>query len=228
MDSCSDSELPSRLFHWDRTIFCRSQLHVGFASVRFCLWWGWWSIESVMVPTYLTSSAIPVYLMCVYVGERGGGGRAHVQACLCVCVYVCVNVMFCFAFSIFVKGKHRLATSNTENDILQHWNTVVPCYIVMSDSDSEMNSQRATVCPCGCHHRLAVGSQIASDIRSAMAIELNVTCCAGIAHNKLLAKVVGSHRKPNQQTTLLTCHALALIASLKTARQIPGNFLPFA
>nr|KAG5690686.1 hypothetical protein BaRGS_013472 [Batillaria attramentaria] len=59
----------------------------------------------------------------------------------------------------------------------------------------ESDKAHSSECPCGCHFRLAVGSQIAADIRSAMNVELGVTCCAGVAHNKVLAKLA-SHNWP--------------------------------
>ncbi|XP_046545340.1 DNA polymerase iota-like isoform X2 [Haliotis rubra] len=77
-------------------------------------------------------------------------------------------------------------------------------------------------CSCGCRIRLAVGSQIAADIREALHLELGITCCAGIAHNKLLAKLVAGTHKPNQQTTLFPDSVFTLLSSLSQARSLPG------
>lgn len=96
--------------------------------------------------------------------------------------------------------------------------------IVLSDSSSE-SEPPIKPCSCGCHRRLAIGSQIAADIRSALSVELGITCCAGIAHNKLLAKIAGGQHKPNQQTTVLPCHALPLISGLDSVHCIPGESL---
>ncbi|XP_035668098.1 DNA polymerase iota-like isoform X2 [Branchiostoma floridae] len=72
------------------------------------------------------------------------------------------------------------------------------------------------------HKRLACGSQIAAEIREALHSDLGITCCAGIAHNKLLAKLVAGQHKPNQQTSLLPGGVGKLMGTLKTARNIPG------
>jgi DNA polymerase iota len=49
---------------------------------------------------------------------------------------------------------------------------------------------------------LAAGSAVAADIREALASELHLRCSAGIAHNKLLAKMASGLHKPAQQTCL--------------------------
>ncbi|XP_078685940.1 DNA polymerase iota-like isoform X2 [Branchiostoma floridae x Branchiostoma belcheri] len=72
------------------------------------------------------------------------------------------------------------------------------------------------------HVRLACGSQIAAEMRQTLHSELGITCCAGIAHNKLLAKLVAGQHKPNQQTTLLPEGVGQLMGTLKTVRNIPG------
>nr|KAF7427678.1 hypothetical protein H0235_007372 [Vespula pensylvanica] len=77
-------------------------------------------------------------------------------------------------------------------------------------------------CPCGCHLRLAIASRIVSEIRSRIQKELNITCSAGIAHNKLLAKLSGSLYKPNQQTLVYPCSASKLLSSLGSVSKIPG------
>ncbi|XP_047352559.1 DNA polymerase iota-like [Vespa velutina] len=77
-------------------------------------------------------------------------------------------------------------------------------------------------CPCGCHLRLAIASRIASEIRNRVQKELNITCSAGIAHNKLLAKLSGSLHKPNQQTLVFPCSASKLLSSLGSISKIPG------
>ena len=64
---------------------------------------------------------------------------------------------------------------------------------------------------------------IAAEIRQAILQEVGLTCCAGIAHNKLLAKLVGAWKKPNMQTTLLPKDAESFLSGLK-ARDIPGIY----
>ncbi|KAJ8673420.1 hypothetical protein QAD02_004682 [Eretmocerus hayati] len=77
-------------------------------------------------------------------------------------------------------------------------------------------------CPCGCHIRLAVASKIAKDVRDKIFSELGLTCSAGIAHNKLLAKLGGALNKPNQQTIVYPCSATDLLSSLGSVSKIPG------
>ncbi|XP_045383451.1 DNA polymerase iota isoform X4 [Lemur catta] len=72
------------------------------------------------------------------------------------------------------------------------------------------------------HSRLLVGSQIAAEMREAMYNQLGLTGCAGVASNKLLAKLVSGVFKPNQQTVLLPESCQDLIHSLNHIKEIPG------
>lgn len=78
------------------------------------------------------------------------------------------------------------------------------------------------LCSCGCQKRLIIGSYIAKEIRDKLYSELKITTCAGIAHNKILSKLVGSINKPNKQTTLAPCCATTFLSSLGPVRNIPG------
>lgn len=73
------------------------------------------------------------------------------------------------------------------------------------------------------HVRLVVGSQIAAEIREAMYHQLQLTGCAGVAPNKLLAKLVSGVFKPNQQTVLLPESCQDLIHSLNHIKEMPGK-----
>ncbi|KAG1958111.1 DNA polymerase iota [Pimephales promelas] len=70
--------------------------------------------------------------------------------------------------------------------------------------------------------RLAVGSVIAAEMRQAIFSTLGLTGCAGIASNKLLAKLVSGTFKPNQQTTLLPYSTAELMSSLTGLIRVPG------
>ncbi|KAI2664898.1 DNA polymerase iota [Labeo rohita] len=70
--------------------------------------------------------------------------------------------------------------------------------------------------------RQAVGSMIAAEMRQAIFSTLGLTGCAGIAHNKLLAKLVSGTFKPNQQTTLLPYSTAELMSSLRGLIKVPG------
>ncbi|XP_033634517.1 DNA polymerase iota-like [Asterias rubens] len=89
-----------------------------------------------------------------------------------------------------------------------------------SESDSAFT--RPHDCTCGCHHRLLIGSHIAQEMRQALNIQLGLTSCAGVAHNKLLAKLVGTTHKPNDQTTLWPSMTSHLMGRLTKATQVPG------
>ncbi|XP_073697086.1 DNA polymerase iota [Garra rufa] len=70
--------------------------------------------------------------------------------------------------------------------------------------------------------RLAVGSVIAAEMRQAIFSTLGLTGCAGVANNKLLAKLVSGTFKPNQQTTLLPYSTAELMSSLTGLIKVPG------
>ncbi|XP_063151886.1 DNA polymerase iota isoform X1 [Candoia aspera] len=72
------------------------------------------------------------------------------------------------------------------------------------------------------HVKLAVGSQIAEEMRDAMCSRLGLTSCAGVATNKYLSKLVSGTFKPNQQTILLPESRQNLMASLDHIRKLPG------
>lgn len=50
--------------------------------------------------------------------------------------------------------------------------------------------------------RLLIGATVASEVRAAVKAETGYECSAGIAHNKILAKLVCGINKPNKQTIL--------------------------
>ncbi|XP_026178448.1 DNA polymerase iota [Mastacembelus armatus] len=72
------------------------------------------------------------------------------------------------------------------------------------------------------HPRLALGSHIAAELKDAIHTKLGLTGCAGIATNKLLAKLVSGTFKPNQQTTLLPENISNIIGCLSSLRKVPG------
>lgn len=83
-------------------------------------------------------------------------------------------------------------------------------------------SETSMGCPCGCHSRLRIASQIASEMRKKIFEELGFTTCAGIAHNKLLAKLICPLHKPNDQSTIMPEHAVSFMATLPSVRSIPS------
>ncbi|XP_041969832.1 DNA polymerase iota [Aricia agestis] len=77
-------------------------------------------------------------------------------------------------------------------------------------------------CTCGCHTRLKLASQIANEMRYKIYDELGFTTCAGIAHNKLLAKLVCPLHKPNDQTTIFPEDGVNFMSNLQSVRSIPS------
>lgn len=77
-------------------------------------------------------------------------------------------------------------------------------------------------CHCGCHTKLKIASQIASEMRNKIYDELGFTTCAGVAHNKLLAKLICPLNKPNDQTTIYPEHGADFMATLQSVRSIPS------
>ncbi|XP_022202945.2 DNA polymerase iota [Nilaparvata lugens] len=77
-------------------------------------------------------------------------------------------------------------------------------------------------CNCGCIDRLKMGSVIAKEMRDKVKNDLGLTCCAGVAHNKLLAKLACRVHKPNQQTTVFPSRSLQLMLTQKELKSIPG------
>lgn len=73
------------------------------------------------------------------------------------------------------------------------------------------------------HPRLALGSHIAAELREAIHSKLGLTGCAGIATNKLLAKLVSGIFKPNQQTSLLPENVSDIVGCLSSLRKVPGG-----
>lgn len=77
--------------------------------------------------------------------------------------------------------------------------------------------------PIASHHpRLAIGSHIAAEMREALHSKLGLTGCAGVATNKLLAKLVSGTFKPNQQTVLLPENTGDIMDCLSGLRKVPG------
>lgn len=69
--------------------------------------------------------------------------------------------------------------------------------------------------------RLHIAAQLTQEIRAAVFNELQYTCTAGIAHNKVLAKLVSAKHKPNKQTALPGAAVLAMM------REVPFRKLRF-
>ena len=103
--------------------------------------------------------------------------------------------------------------SEMNKDELKHLHMIGPVY---------PNEEAFNECDCGCEQKLMVGSRIAQKLREKILQDLKLTCSVGIAHNKLLAKLVGQLNKPNNQTVLAPMTASDFMKELKDLRNIHG------
>lgn len=73
---------------------------------------------------------------------------------------------------------------------------------------------------------MAIGAKIVEEIREAIFKETNYRCSAGIAHNKVLAKLACGLHKPNRQTIIPQSGVSYLYSSLsiKKVRSLGGKF----
>ncbi|DBA78376.1 TPA: hypothetical protein ACH3X2_007884 [Trebouxia sp. C0005] len=98
--------------------------------------------------------------------------------------------------------------------------SIVDVHLQACDGESSLLASSAQLPPlespgCGNHviggaldlgsefeRRLAVGGQLACQLRAAVKDKLGYTCSAGVACNKLMAKIASAMHKPNQQTVI--------------------------
>lgn len=67
-----------------------------------------------------------------------------------------------------------------------------------------------------------LGTHLAKEIRNRLFQELGITSCAGIAHNKLMAKIIGGKNKPNKQTVLAPKYSQHTMSEMTSIRGITG------
>ncbi|XP_017072456.1 DNApol-eta [Drosophila eugracilis] len=66
--------------------------------------------------------------------------------------------------------------------------------------------------------RLLIGASVAGEVRAAVKKETGYECSAGIAHNKILAKLAAGMNKPNKQTILPLAETASLFDSLPVGK----------
>lgn len=113
-------------------------------------------------------------------------------------------------------------TSLVDEKITEAYNEHQPTDTTLIDCHIYPEYEALSSCGCGCEKRLIIGANIAREIRQKLYEELGIRSCAGIAHNKLLAKIVGSRNRPNKQTVLVPTCANDMMIGLESIRKIPG------
>uniref|UniRef100_A0A2P2IPL1 DNA polymerase eta n=1 Tax=Rhizophora mucronata TaxID=61149 RepID=A0A2P2IPL1_RHIMU len=94
--------------------------------------------------------------------------------------------------------------------------------------DDDKESVRSWLCRSDSDHRdklLACGALIVAGLRMQVLRETEFTCSAGIAHNKMLAKLASAMNKPAQQTVVPFSSVKGLLDSLpiKKMKQLGGK-----
>lgn len=82
---------------------------------------------------------------------------------------------------------------------IQWGNTQVP---EKSDTEPVLDSQDWKDCQDWDDITLSIGAEIVRELRRTIWEEMGLTCSAGIAHNKTLAKIAAGLNKPNRQTVV--------------------------
>ncbi|PKA46673.1 DNA repair protein REV1 [Apostasia shenzhenica] len=124
----------------------------------------------------------------------------------------------------------ELMLSETPLEILEDFDEdVLKSHVlgIAVDEDKEKNV-RGWLCRSGADHRdklLACGAIIVAKLRSEVLKETEFTCSAGIAHNKMLAKLASGMHKPAQQTIVPSSAVKELLAYLpvKKMKQLGGK-----
>lgn len=100
-----------------------------------------------------------------------------------------------------------------------------------NDEEKRQSGMRSWLEDCESIHnssslRLAVGALIVEEMRAAVLAETGFNCSAGIAHNKILAKLACGLHKPNRQTVLPqeSVEELYKNLSVKKIRNLGGKF----
>ncbi|ONM37765.1 DNA polymerase eta isoform X1 [Zea mays] len=97
-----------------------------------------------------------------------------------------------------------------------------------ADASEKEKNVRAWLCQSEADYQdklLACGAIIVAQLRVRVLEETQFTCSAGIAHNKMLAKLVSGMHKPAQQTVVPSSSVQDLLASLpvKKMKQLGGK-----
>lgn len=130
-------------------------------------------------------------------------------------------------FDMLQRFSPKIEKLGLDENYIDVTNTI---YLTISESSAVKTVEgyiypenaKLSSCACGCEKKMILGSHLAKEIRNTLYSELGLTSCAGIAHNKLLAKLIGSKNKPNKQTVLIPKYAFTYMSTLESIRNITG------
>ncbi|VVC96623.1 unnamed protein product, partial [Leptidea sinapis] len=121
---------------------------------------------------------------------------------------------------------HRGKADITNVEVMP--NTFALGYETLAEFISDVSRFGGDCMEFDCEHAMSllVGAWIVSEIREAVYRETGYQCSAGIAHNKILAKLVCGMNKPNKQT-VLPKHSINLLYKslpIKKVKHLGGKF----
>ncbi|EPQ28296.1 uncharacterized protein PFL1_04123 [Pseudozyma flocculosa PF-1] len=95
------------------------------------------------------------------------------------------------------QGRGSASASSSSGFDYAPWPTLPQGHVLPSQAADKLRSSA----PDRYQQRLFVAAHLASYLRQQVSDKIGLTCSAGVAHSKMLAKLVGAKNKPNQQTT---------------------------
>lgn len=122
------------------------------------------------------------------------------------------KIFFCFCFT---KGNFSLKPDSLKNTYALGYNSIGDYVQAISSKISKSSDidESMDLIPEDDRKaykksdiKLLIGSSIVSEIRATVKAKTGYECSAGIAHNKILAKLVCGMNKPNKQTILPLKH----------------------
>lgn len=105
-------------------------------------------------------------------------------------------------------GKFHLQPETLANTFAVGYDSVgeyvqkISCDLDGKSSSQELDSEEDRVAYKKSDIKLLIGASIVNEIRAAVKEKTGYECSAGIAHNKILAKLTAGFHKPNKQTVL--------------------------
>ncbi|KAL9694444.1 hypothetical protein quinque_013729 [Culex quinquefasciatus] len=105
-------------------------------------------------------------------------------------------------------GKFHLQPETLDNTFAVGYESVgqyvqkISCDLDGRSSSQELESEEDRVAYKKSDIKLLIGASIVNEIRAAVKEKTGYECSAGIAHNKILAKLTAGFHKPNKQTVL--------------------------